>query len=88
MTFDDQMLRYFGTTDLAAIPPAAITAGAERMRVDLGLESDRGRRFALWALLHTLGEAPDLEIAFKAPEDRDAARDLMALMEVAEQPRG
>lgn len=84
MTFDDQLQRYFGTTDLAAIPPAALAAGAEHMRVDLGLETDRGRRFALWALLHTLGEAPDLDVAFADPADRDAARDLMALLEQTE----
>lgn len=81
MTFDDQLQRYFGATDLAAIAPEALAAGAERMRVDLGLETDRRRRFALWALLHTLGQAPDLDVAFADAEDRDAARDLMALME-------
>ena len=81
MTFDDQLQRYFGTTDFGAISPQALAAGAERMRVDLGLETDRRRRFALWALLHTLGQAPELEVAFANPEDRNAARDLMALME-------
>ncbi len=81
MTFDDQLLRYFGTTDISAIPPAALEAGAERMRVDLGLETDRPRRFVLWALLHTLGEAPDLDVAFENEDDRNAARSLMALLE-------
>lgn len=85
MTFDDQLLRYFGTTDISAIPRAALEAGAERMRVDLGLETDRGRRFALWALLHTLGEAPDLDVAFEREEDREAARNLMDLLEGAGQ---
>ena len=80
MDFDDQLRRYFGTADLAAVPPPALAAGAERMRVDLGLERDRGRRFALWALLHTLGEAPDLDVAFKDEADREAARNLMDLM--------
>ena len=47
--------------DLASIPPSAIEAGVERMRVDLGLEQDRGRRFALWAVMHMLGAAPDLD---------------------------
>jgi hypothetical protein len=50
------------------------------MRVDLGLEKDRNRRFALWALLHILGSAPDLDVAFKDEADREAARNFMDLM--------
>lgn len=80
MNFDDQLHRYFGSADLEAIPPAAIAAGVERMRVDFGLETDRGRRFALWSLLFLLGSAPDLD-SFKDPADRDAARDFMEMME-------
>jgi len=79
MQLDDQLLRYFGTDDLEAIPPSALVAGAERMRVDLGMERDKGRRFALWTLLYLLGEAPDLDVAFPDPADRDAARDFMDL---------
>jgi hypothetical protein len=79
MDLDDQLRRYFGTADLAAIPPAAVDAGIERMKVDLGLETDRGNRFALWALLHMLDSAPDLDIAFKDERDRDAARSFMDL---------
>ncbi|MDO6413755.1 hypothetical protein Q4F19_05115 [Sphingomonas sp. BIUV-7] len=84
MQFDDQLLRYFGTTDLAAIPSEALAPGAERMRVDLGMERDKGRRFALWALLFMLGAAPDLDIAFPDPADRDAARDFMDLADRAD----
>lgn len=80
MDFDDQLRRYFGSKDLDAVPPAALAAGVERMRVDFGLESDRGRRFALWSLLFLLGSAPDLD-AFDDPADRDAARDFMEMME-------
>jgi hypothetical protein len=79
MDLDDQLRRYFGTADLAAVPPAALEAGVERMTVDLGLETDRGNRFALWALLHMLGSAPDLEIALPDPRDREAARNFMDL---------
>ncbi len=79
MEFEDQLRRYFGTPDMAAITPAAFEAGLDRMRVDFGLEKDRGRRFALWALLHMLGEAPDLDVAFPDPRDRDAARNFMDL---------
>lgn len=79
MNFDDQLRRYFGTADLAAVPSPAIEAGLDRMRVDLGLEQDRGRRFALWALMHMLGGAPDLDVAFENEADREAARNFMDL---------
>ena len=48
---EDLLQRYFGTQDLAEVDPAALPAGVERMRVDFGLERDRGHRFALWTLL-------------------------------------
>jgi len=81
MDLDDLLQRYFGTTDLTDASPAVRAAGVERLRVEFGLETDRGRRFALWALLYQLGEAPDLDVAFKDPTDRDAARNLMELLE-------
>jgi hypothetical protein len=85
MDFDDQLRRYFGTADIAAIAPAALAAGLERMQVDFGLEKDRSRRFALWALMHMLGTAPDLDVAFKDPADREAARNFMDLIGRAEE---
>jgi hypothetical protein len=85
MDFDDQLRRYFGTGEIASIAPAALAAGVERMRVDFGLETDRGRRFALWALMHMLGAAPDLDVAFKDGQDREAARDFMDLMGKADE---
>lgn len=81
MTLEDQLRRYFGTADVGAIAPSALEAGIERMKVDLGLEKDRGNRFALWALLHMLGAAPDLDVAFKDETERDAARAFMDLAE-------
>ena len=83
MNLDDQIHRYFGTSDLASVPPEALEAGIERMKVDLGLTRDRGERFALWALLHSLGSAPDLDVAFENPADREAARNYMDLIEGA-----
>lgn len=77
MDFDDQLRRYFGSTDLAAVSPDVLASGVERLSVDFGLERDRPRRFALWTLMHILGTAPDLDLAFKDPADRDAARDFM-----------
>jgi len=79
MDLDDQLRRYFGTADLAAVPPQALAAGIEHIQVDLGLEEDRSRRFALWALLHMLGSAPDLDVAFEEEADREAARNFMDL---------
>lgn len=81
MDFDDQLRRYFGTPDLPSLRSEALAAGIERIQVDLGLEKDRSRRFALWALLHMLGAAPDLDVAFKDAEDREAARNFMDLAE-------
>ena len=83
MNLDDQFHRYFGTSDLAAVPPEALNAGIEHMKVDLGLTKDRGERFALWALLHTLGAAPDLDVVFETEADREAARNFMDLIQGA-----
>lgn len=87
MDLDDQLRRYFGTADPGSIAPAALAAGKERMAVDFGMETDRGRRFALWALMYMLGHAPDLDVAFESREDRDAARDFMELMELSQGQR-
>lgn len=81
MDFDDQLRRYFGTADLTQVHAEAMGAGIERMRVDFGLEKDRGRRFALWAVLYMLGTHLDLETAFKDEADRNSARDFMDLMD-------
>ncbi|NCP23102.1 MAG: hypothetical protein GW854_03040 [Erythrobacter sp.] len=86
MDLRDLMQNYFGTRDLAAIDPDATRAGVERMRVDFGLEKDRGRRFALWTLLHMFDAAPDLDVAFEHEEDREAARSLMDLMARPDDP--
>lgn len=51
MQFDDQLMRYFASRDLASVSPEALAAGVEHVRVDLGLETDPARRFALWAIL-------------------------------------
>lgn len=83
MEFDDQLRRYFGTEDLAAATPAVIEAGVERLLVDFGLERDRARRFGMWSMLHMLGSAPDLDVAFKDEADREAARNFMDLIDRA-----
>lgn len=84
MDLDDLLRRYFGTSDLSAVGPDSMASGIERCHVDLGLEQDRGKRFALWALLHMLGSAPDLDGVFDNDRDRDAARNFMDLLAASE----
>ena len=84
MELDDLLWRYFGTTELTAATPAMMEVGLDRLRVDFGLETDRGSRFALWSLLYMLGQAPELDVAFKEETDRDAARNLMDLLAARE----
>ena len=84
MELDDLLWRYFGTAELTAATPAVMEVGLDRLRVDFGLETDRGSRFALWSLLYMLGQAPELDVAFKEEADRDAARNLMDLLAASE----
>lgn len=83
MDFDDQLRRYFGTDDLATIAPSTLETGVDRMRVDFGMEKDKGRRFALWTLMFMFGAAPDLDVAFDNEADRNTARDFMDMMDKA-----
>ena len=80
MNLDDLLFRYFGTSDMSDVPLGAQAGGIERIEVDFALETDRGNRFALWALLHLLSSAPDLDVAFKDESDRNAARNFMDLL--------
>lgn len=80
MDLDDLLFHYFGSREISHVPPAAIGAGVERMLVDLGMAKDPGKRFALWCLLHMLGNAPDLDVTFKSDADREAARNFMDLL--------
>ncbi len=83
MDFQDALHRYFGTEDIDMLGPETLVAGLERMTVDFGLEKDSGRRFGLWTLMYMLGDAPDLDVAFGDPDDRDAARDFMDMVDRA-----
>jgi hypothetical protein len=77
MDFDQLLVRFFGTADIATLAPDQLLGGIERLRLQFGLETDNGRRFALWCLLFMLGAAPDLDEAFEDEGDREAARDFM-----------
>ncbi|GGD44462.1 hypothetical protein GRI62_10610 [Erythrobacter arachoides] len=83
MQFDDLLFRYFGTRALDELEDAPRISGIEQMQVDFGLSRDRGQRFALWSVLYLLDAAPDLDIAFPDPDDRNAARSFMDLMAAA-----
>lgn len=77
MDFDQLLVRFFGTDDIAALSPDQLVSGIDRLRLQFGLEKDEGRRFAVWCLLYMLGAAPDLDVAFKDECDKEAARDFM-----------
>ena len=51
MDFDQLLVRFFGTDDIATLPPEQLVSGIERLRLQFGLERDSGRRFALWCLI-------------------------------------
>lgn len=53
MHLDDLLSRYFGTRELGDVSPSALSAGIDRMEVDLGMATDLGQRFALWCLLQS-----------------------------------
>ncbi|WP_066558734.1 hypothetical protein [Croceicoccus bisphenolivorans] len=84
MDLDTLLIRYFGTADAGAVGAETLASGIEHCRVDLGLEQDRGKRFALWSFLHMFGAAPDLDVAFENEEDREAARTFMDLLAASE----
>ena len=84
MQLDDLLLRYFASTNLSEVAPDTLAAGIEHCRVDLGLEEDSGKRFALWSFLHMFGSAPDLDVAFENEDDREAARNFMDLLAASE----
>ncbi|MBB5685471.1 hypothetical protein [Sphingobium boeckii] len=79
MDLDGLLAHYFGSDDLEALDEAAIARGHEALSIDFGVERDPGRRFALWSLMHMLGEAPDPDAAFKGRADREAAWNLIRL---------
>lgn len=73
MELDGLLHHYFGTDDPDALDAEAIERGRERLSIDLGVEKDGQRRFALWALMEALGLAPDPADAFKDDPDLQVA---------------
>ncbi len=81
MEFDQLLVRFFGSEDITTLDTDQLVHGVERLRLQFGLERDRGRRFALWCLMFMLGVAPSVSDAFEDADDRDAARDFMETVE-------
>jgi len=75
MDLDDLLTHFFGTADLDSLDEAALADGQQRIAIAFGTEREPGRRFAMWTLLHALGDAPDPAKAFKDPRARKAAED-------------
>jgi hypothetical protein len=75
MDFEALLRHYFGTDAIETLDPEALELGIERLGTDMAVEQEPGRRFALWALLHALGAAPDPENAFEDEAEQRAARD-------------
>lgn len=75
MDLDDLLQHYFGAADIAALDDETIGRAREQIAIAFGTERDPGRRFALWAVLHATGAAPDPATAFKDPAERKAAED-------------
>ena len=84
MDLDALLHHSFGTTEIETLDEAALELGIERLGTGFWTEREPGRRFALWALLHSLGAAPDPGTAFKTQRERDAAFDFLRAADRAE----
>ena len=65
MDLDQLLVGFFGRDYIDNLAPEQLAAGLDQLRLQFGLERNRGRGFALWFLAYMLGAAPDLDVAFK-----------------------
>ena len=86
MDLDALLHHYFGSNDLTAIDETAFDTASQRIGIDFGVERDPGRRFALWALMYSLGIAPDPTRAFKDARERMAAEAYARMADRADRP--
>jgi hypothetical protein len=78
MDLDALLLHFFETDDPSTLTEAAFALGIERLKLGFGVEREPSRKFALWTLLETLGEAPLPAEAFaKEPKLKAAADDYL-----------
>src|SRR3546814_11660216 len=62
MDLDTTLVRYFRTVDLEKVGAENLTSVIECCKVALGLEQDRGTRFALEAMLYLTVSSHDFEV--------------------------
>ena len=78
MDLDALLLHFFETGDPGTLTEAEFALGIERLKIGFGVEREPSRKFALWTLLETLGEAPLPAEAFrKEPKLKAAAEDYL-----------
>lgn len=78
MDLDGLIRHFFETDDPASLSAAEFERGIERLGIAFGVEREPSRKFALWALLETLGAAPLPAEAFaKEPQLKAAAEDYL-----------
>lgn len=82
MDLDALLHHYFGSGDLEDLAPDQLARGKEALGIDFGVESEPGRKFALWVLMEALGFAPFPADAFpKHPQLKRAAEDYLTASE-------
>lgn len=85
MDLDALLHHYFGDADPDTLDEPTFERAIERIGIDFGTATEPGRRFALWALLHAAGAAPDPRTAFKDPAEQLAAQEYARMMASAEE---
>jgi hypothetical protein len=79
MDLEALLHHFFETDDPAALTEPEFALALERLKIGFGVERDPGRKFALWALLHTFDAAPFPADAFpKDPQLKAAAEDYLS----------
>lgn len=82
MDLDTLLTRYFGAAELEHVDPSTLVRGREALTIDLGIEQEPGRKFALWTLLEATGGAPLPADAFPDhPDLKRAAEDYLSATE-------
>ncbi|KQS48883.1 MULTISPECIES: hypothetical protein [unclassified Sphingomonas] len=84
MDLDAVLRHFFGTADIDALDQSAIDDGREKVAIAFGTEREPGRRFALWAVLRSTGDAPDPRDAFEDLRERRAAAMYASAIAVAD----
>jgi len=78
MELEALIAHFFETSDPANLTEGEFALGLERLKIGFGVEREAGRKFALWCLLESLGEAPLPAEAFaKEPALKAAAEEYL-----------